>query len=235
MASRILTTAAFSEDILEFLRLLAQERVRYMIVGGEAVIYHGYPRLTGDVDFFYENSALNTRRLFHVLLKFWDGRIPGVNNPEELREGDVILQFGRPPHRIDLMNRIDGVTFKSAWPTRVRVRLKTKSQMVSASYINLAPLLKNKRAAGRPKDLDDARFLAAKVQQLRNQNRRQPKPSRRKRRGTLTPPSLFDSAIRIPKFFCSFILYDLRVLRGISRQRFGNQIHRGGRRDPGDF
>ena len=175
MASRILTTAAFSEDILEFLRLLARARVRYMIVGGEAVIYHGYPRLTGDVDFFYENSALNARRLFSVLLTFWDGRIPGVNSPGELRQSDMILQFGRPPHRIDLMNRIDGVTFKNAWPSRVRVRLKTKSRVVSASYINLAPLLKNKRAAGRPKDLDDARFLAAKVQQLRNQKRRQPK------------------------------------------------------------
>ena len=166
MASRILT-AAFSEDIVEFLRLLARHRVRYLIVGGEAVIYHGYPRVTGDVDFFYENSAQNTHRLFNVLLAFWNGRIPGIKLPQELREKGVIFQFGRPPHRIDLMNQIDAVKFKEAWPTRIRVRLKTTSRLVSASYINLEPLLKNKRGLGRAKDLDDARFLAAKVQHLR--------------------------------------------------------------------
>ena len=113
MASRILTVA-FSEDILEFLRLLARNRVRYLIVGGEAVIYHGYPRVTGDVDFFYENTALNIHRLFNALSVFWNGRIPGIKSPEELREDGLILQFGRAPHRIDLMNRIDGVKFKEA-------------------------------------------------------------------------------------------------------------------------
>lgn len=178
MASRILT-AAFSEDTLEFLRLLARERVHYLIVGGEAVIYHGYPRVTGDVDFFYENTALNVCRLFHVLLAFWNGRIPGIKMPEELRENGVILQFGRPPHRIDLLNQIDGVKFKEAWPTRIRVQLKTKSGPVPASYINLEPLLKNKRATGRAKDLDDARFLAAKAQRLRAKKRRRTKPPSR--------------------------------------------------------
>src|SRR4051812_39861900 len=99
--------AGFSGDITAFLRLLAKKRVRYLIVGGEAVIYHGYPRLTGDIDFFYDNSSLNCRRLFQALLEFWDGRIPGVTSSAELRAPKLILQFGRPPHRIDLMNRID--------------------------------------------------------------------------------------------------------------------------------
>ena len=88
---------------------------RYLIVGGEAVIFHGYPRVTGDVDFFYENTPANTRRLFNALLDFWEGRIPGIAAPEELRKLGIILQFGRPPHRIDLMNRIDGVSFSEAW------------------------------------------------------------------------------------------------------------------------
>jgi hypothetical protein len=51
---------AFSDDILEFIRLLEKYKVHYLIVGGEAVIFHGYPRLTGDVDFFYERTEANT-------------------------------------------------------------------------------------------------------------------------------------------------------------------------------
>ena len=169
MASSIVEGAGFSEDILSFLRLLRQERMRYLLVGGEAVIYHGHPRLTGDVDFFYEDSDGNVRRLFKALLEFWAGRIPGLKAPGELQEEGLILQFGRPPHRIDLMNRIDGVSFREAWPRRIRARLRTDSDLIPVLYVDLGSLLKNKRTAGRPKDLEDVRFLRAK---LRQQQRR---------------------------------------------------------------
>jgi hypothetical protein len=170
MSSRILAGTGFSKDILTFLSLLAQKRVRYLIVGGEAVIYHGYPRLTGDVDFFYENTVGNSERLFHALREFWEGPIPGVALAAELREEGIIHQFGRPPHRIDLMNRIDGVTFPRAWPSRIRVRLKTESGFVPALYIGLQSLLANKRAAGRPKDLDDAAFLRPWLRRTRKRS-----------------------------------------------------------------
>jgi hypothetical protein len=62
--------AGFSSDILSFLRLLAKIRVRYLIIGGEAVIYHGYPRLTGNIDFSYDNTSLNCRRLFRSFSNF---------------------------------------------------------------------------------------------------------------------------------------------------------------------
>ena len=163
MSARILEGAGFSRDILIFLRLLAERRVRYLLIGGEAVIYHGYPRLTGDIDFFYENSALNVRRLFEVLIDFWEGTVPGLASAEELREQGLILQFGRPPHRIDLMNLIDGVAFQDAWPSRIRVRLKTKSGLVPALYMDLRSLLANKEATGRPKDLDDSVYLREKL------------------------------------------------------------------------
>lgn len=170
MSARILEGAGFSRDILIFLRLLAERRVRYLLVGGEAVIYHGYPRLTGDIDFFYENSALNVRRLFEVLMDFWEGTIPGLASAEELREQGLILQFGRPPHRIDLMNSIDGVAFQDAWPSRIRVRLKTKSGLVPALYMDLRSLLANKEAAGRPKDLDDSVYLREKLRRSASPN-----------------------------------------------------------------
>ena len=167
MPSRTIDGASFSSDILAFLRLLAQHRVRYLIVGGEAVIYHGYPRLTGDIDFFYENSAANTHRLFDALFEFWEGNIPGIASSNELREAGIIIQFGRPPHRIDLMNKIDGVSFARAWPSRIRVRLKTHRGAVPAFYIDRPLLLKNKRAAARAKDRDDVRFLSAQQDRAR--------------------------------------------------------------------
>lgn len=168
MASRTISGASFSRDTIEFLRLLARYRVRYVIVGGEAVIFHGYPRVTGDVDFFYENTPANVERLFGALSEFWSGRIPAVSSPRELRRRGLILQFGRPPNRIDLLNEIDGVRFAEAWRSRVLVRLDTPAGTVIARYIHRRPLLTNKRASGRPKDLDDARYLTrSKTRALR--------------------------------------------------------------------
>lgn len=163
MPARIVDGAGFSSDIVTFLRLLAAKRVRYLLVGGEAVIYHGYPRLTGDVDFFYENTDVNALHLFAVLVEFWEGDVPGVSSADELREVGIILQFGRPPHRIDLMNSIDGVAFQDAWPSRIRIRLRTKAGLVPVLYMDLRSLLANKEAAGRPKDLDDAFNLRPKL------------------------------------------------------------------------
>jgi len=67
----------FSPDIQEFLRLLSTHGVRYVIVEGEAVIYYGYARLTGDVDFFYEATPENVARFYDVLNDFWGGRYRG--------------------------------------------------------------------------------------------------------------------------------------------------------------
>ena len=74
-------------------------------------------------------------------------------------EAGLILQFGRPPNRIDLINTISGVTFDKAWPTRTKVTLASEAEDVPLSYISLDKLIANKRAAGRPKDLDDLAYL----------------------------------------------------------------------------
>ena len=76
--------SAFSPDVIEFLSLLEHHGVRYLIVGGEAVIYYGYTRLTGDVDFFYDREPRNADRLFSALSEFWGGTVPGISNAEEL-------------------------------------------------------------------------------------------------------------------------------------------------------
>lgn len=151
----------FSPDVQEFLRLLSAHAVRYVIVGGEAVIYHGHARLTGDVDVFFDQEPANTQRLFEALLEFWAGAVPGLGSAAELSVPGVIVMFGRPPNRLDLLGRIDGVTFEEVWAGRVETELEVGGTRVPVPYIGLEALLKNKRAAGRPKDLDDLPFLEA--------------------------------------------------------------------------
>jgi predicted nucleotidyltransferase len=151
--------AHFSTDTQEFIRLLHSHRVQYVITGGEAVIYYGHVRLTGDVDIFYDRRPENAQRLFQALIEFWDGDIPGVSEAVELTEAGLILQFGRPPNRIDLLNRIEGVSFEEAWSERREVLLASESNTVPLYYIGLEQLITNKESAGRPKDRDDLRYL----------------------------------------------------------------------------
>ena len=155
-----MTGEHFSQDTVEFLSLLQEHSVEYLIVGGEAVIYYGHARLTGDVDIFYANSESNSKRLFQVLYDFWGGDIPGIGDPAELIEPGVIVQFGVPPNRIDLINRIDGVHFQEAWSNRVSIKLVTETAEIPINYIGLNELIKNKAAANRSKDLTDLEFLS---------------------------------------------------------------------------
>jgi len=130
-----------------------------MVVGGEAVIYYGHVRVTGDVDFLYEISEANARNLFGALEDFWRGKVPGVREAAEFLTPGLIVQFGVPPNRIDLINRITGVDFAEAWPNRLEVHIAACSGDIILWYLGLADLVRNKRAAGRPKDMDDLAFL----------------------------------------------------------------------------
>jgi len=153
--------AYFSPDILEFLRLLAVHKVRYLIVGGEAVIYYGHARLTGDIDIFYESTQENAESLFTALETFWGGVVPGVENHTEFLKKGVIIQFGRPPNRIDLINYISGVVFEKAWPNRTLEEVEIKDKKHVVCYIGLEDLIENKRNANRYKDLEDLKYLTA--------------------------------------------------------------------------
>ena len=107
------------------------------------VIFHGYPRLTGDVGFFYERTRGNAARLFRTLEVFWDNEVPEVKTANELLDPGTIIQFGRPPNRIDLHNQIDGVSFTSAWDSKITALLKTRSGSIRLFYIGIAPLRRN--------------------------------------------------------------------------------------------
>lgn len=149
----------FSKDILDFVKLLAKYEVRYVIVGGAAVIYYGSTRLTGDVDFFYDSSAENAAKLFSLLKEFWKGHIPGIKKKEELTGPGIIIQFGRIPNRVDLVTSIDAVTFENAWQNRLEEEITIDDEEYPVYFIGLDQLIKNKGSVKRPKDIDDLEFL----------------------------------------------------------------------------
>jgi hypothetical protein len=149
----------FSSDARELLALLSTHQVRYLIVGGEAVIYYGHVRTTGDLDFFYDRSEPNAKRLFAALDAFWSGHIPNLCDWKELTREGMILQFGVVPNRVDFINDIDGVSFVDAWPRRLTLKMSAGAESHEVFLISLADLIKNKEASGRPRDLEDAQFL----------------------------------------------------------------------------
>lgn len=71
----------------------------------------------------------------------------------------TIIQFGFPPNRIDLINSISGVGFPAAWKGRSPQTIRFNKKSITAHYIGLSALIKNKQACGRPKDLEDLKYL----------------------------------------------------------------------------
>ncbi|MCU0237741.1 MAG: hypothetical protein MUC72_11780 [Acidobacteria bacterium] len=155
-----MTPAPFSRDIREFLAWLARHKARYLIVGGEAVIYYGHARLTGDIDIYYDNSPKNCRRLYAALIDFWQGSVPGVRSAADLQGDNLIVQFGLPPHRIDLLSAISAVDFPQAWKEKVTEKIKIGRAIHPIYYISLKELIRNKKAVRRPRDMEDLEFLS---------------------------------------------------------------------------
>lgn len=140
-------------DFEDFLRLLEAHRVDYMIVGGYAVAYHGYPRFTKDIDIFFSDAAENLLRVREVLVAF--GFQIATVPLEALAKPDAVVAIGVEPVRIDLLNRIDGVTYEEARASTVRGRYGD----VEVTFIGKEDLLRNKRATGRHRDLGDVEEL----------------------------------------------------------------------------
>ena len=142
-----------NRDWTEFFSGLIAHRVRFVLVGGHAVAGHGQPRLTEDLDVFVDPTLANGRRLRDALVAFGFGAVaPTV---EELSRKDRVFMLGRKPWRIDVLTGIDGVSFREAWAGRVEAEFVARPLFV----IGRAALLKNKRAAGRTKDLLDVALL----------------------------------------------------------------------------
>ena len=136
-------------DLKEFIELLNSNDVEYVVVGGHAVAYHGYPRYTGDFDFFVRPSSENAKRIIAVLqaFGFWDT----ADLDSLLVTPGKVIQLGRPPNRIDILSGISGISFEKALATRVLAELDG----LTVPMIGLDALIENKTASGRPKDQVD--------------------------------------------------------------------------------
>jgi hypothetical protein len=136
-------------DLKEFIELLNSLKVEYVVVGGHAVAFHGYPRFTGDIDFFVRPTPENAARIVAALEAF--GFAQPDLNASTFTEPDKVVQLGRPPNRIDLLTSISGVTFDEAWRHRVRGELDG----LPVAFIGRTQLVANKAASSRAKDLAD--------------------------------------------------------------------------------
>jgi len=152
----------YSDDALELMTLLYKHQVEYLIVGGQAVIYYGHVRLTGDIDLFYNQTEKNVEKFYNVLLEFWNNDIPGIQNKKDLMEKNVIFQFGVIPNRIDLISKIEAVNFTDAWQKREIVKINTGKEIIKVYFIDVENLVKNKEALNREKDKEDIKFLKKK-------------------------------------------------------------------------
>ncbi len=142
-------------DLREFIESLNAANVKYLIVGGYAVAFHGRPRWTGDIDIFVERSEENARRMEQAIARFGFQSL-GLSARDFLLP-DAVIQLGRPPNRIDVLTAIEGVTFGEAWSTRVPTTLDG----LPVCFISRELLVRNKSATGRPQDRADAQDLAA--------------------------------------------------------------------------
>jgi hypothetical protein len=141
------------KDVRDFLALLVEHDVRFMIVGGFAVAAHGFPRYTKDLDVWIECSAENAARMMTALDEFGFGSLD--LSAADLATPDLVIQLGYEPNRIDILTGLTGVEFADAYPKRTTGTIDG----LELPIIDRLSLAQNKRAFGRPLDLVDAEEL----------------------------------------------------------------------------
>lgn len=148
-----MATIRLPPDFKEFLKCLNAAKVEYLLIGGYAVGYHGYPRATADLDIWVAMQPDNARRIVRALRQFGFD-VPNLV-PELFLAPEKIVRFGEPPLRIEIVTAIDGVRFEECHAARIIDRLDG----VKVALIDLRHLRANKKATGRHKDLDDLEHL----------------------------------------------------------------------------
>ena len=141
-------------DFKEFLKLLKEHDVRYLLIGGYAVGYHGYARATDDMDIWVAIHPDNAQKLVSALKAF------GLNDPsltpELFLQKPKIIRMGFPPMRLEITTAISGVEFEECYQTRIVDTLDG----IEVDLIDLEHLKKNKQASGRAKDIADLENLS---------------------------------------------------------------------------
>jgi hypothetical protein len=141
------------DDLKDLFRLLNENHVEYVIVGGYAVAFHGYVRATKDIDILFNSTPENIACLMAALSSF--GISKALLVERDFAKPGQILRIGSPPLMIELINNVSGVTFQEIWDRK----LDGNYGEVPVPFISKSDLLITKKAAGRPQDLRDIEEL----------------------------------------------------------------------------
>jgi hypothetical protein len=149
-------------DFKDLLRAFNAHAVQYLIIGGHAFGVHAEPRTTKDLDLFIRSDPENARAAFRALAQF-GAPLHGLTEADFI--DGTTFQIGLPPNRIDILQRIDGITFDEAWPNRIQGNIDGE---VPAPVISRDDLIRNKLASGREQDLLDVKVLRAAEKAAQN-------------------------------------------------------------------
>lgn len=143
-----------SDDHLELLFAFNEHKVCYLLVGGYAVGFHTEPRTTKDLDIYIRSDEENSRAVFKALASF-GAPLAGLG-PADFQDGQSWFQMGSPPEQVDILQKLDGVSFDESWAKRVEIVVNPS---LTIPVISVEHLIRNKRAAGRLQDLADVQKL----------------------------------------------------------------------------
>ena len=141
------------KDFKEFIELLNVYKVKYLVIGGYAVNYHGYPRYTKDIDFWIWLAKENIDRLLQVIDAFGFGSL-GLQS-DDLLNPENVIQLGYEPYRIDLLTDVTGVNFQECYQRKATVTVDE----IQVNFLGLEDLIEAKLKVGRLQDLADAQQL----------------------------------------------------------------------------
>lgn len=142
-----------NQDFKEFIELLNAKKVKYLVVGGYALAFHGHPRYTKDIDFWIWMDDENASRMMEVITEFGFASL-GIEKSDFL-DKNMVIQLGAPPNRIDLITEPDGVDFDTCFEHREQLDIDG----LMIQFIDVENLIKNKKASGRTQDLADVESL----------------------------------------------------------------------------
>lgn len=143
------------DEFRDLLIELQRAGADFVVMGGHAVAFHGHPRATKDLDILVAANEENAKRVYAALAAFGAPLSAFEVGVEDFSSYDGILQIGVAPRRIDIINRADGITFAEA----VADGDTFEVDGCAIPVIGRAPLIRNKRAAGRAQDIADVEAL----------------------------------------------------------------------------
>lgn len=148
-----------NSDFSDLLRLFNANNVKYLIIGGYAVIQYAEPRFTKDLDLWISADQENAKVVYKSLKEF-GAPLAGLSEADFSEEG-YFYQMGLPPMRVDILMGIPGMAFDEAWVHRVVVDFEG----LPVLFISRDDLIQIKKASGRPQDMIDANLLESSPDQ----------------------------------------------------------------------